>query len=137
MARVGKGFYASSTKTDLRGLIDRGCASQGLCMLERLQVTNVPARNLDKRRLRFLTGVQVPPKLSDKVKTWNVAPQIPSLGILSRLTVRQAVGGLDREVIYSLDSLTAFEESLKSWYFWATHSRLPPMIKAAKTVKRH
>lgn len=39
--------------------------------------------------------------------------------------------------IYSLDSLTAFEESLKSWYFWATHSQLPPMIKAAKTVKRH
>lgn len=39
--------------------------------------------------------------------------------------------------IYSLDSLATFEESLKSWYFWATHSRLPPMIKAAKTVKRH
>ena len=39
--------------------------------------------------------------------------------------------------IYSLGSLTAFEEGLKSWYFWATHSRLSPMIKAAKTVKRH
>jgi len=39
--------------------------------------------------------------------------------------------------LYSLDSLAAFEESLKSWYFWATHSRLPPIIKAAKTVKRH
>jgi transposase len=24
-----------------------------------------------------------------------------------------------------------------AWYFWATHSRLPPMIKAAKTLKRH
>jgi len=23
------------------------------------------------------------------------------------------------------------------WYFWATHSRLEPMIKAAKTLKRH
>jgi transposase len=39
--------------------------------------------------------------------------------------------------IYSIDDLTAFEEGLKAWYFWATHSQLPPMIKAAKTVKRH
>ena len=23
------------------------------------------------------------------------------------------------------------------WYFWATHSRLPPMIEAAKTIARH
>ena len=26
---------------------------------------------------------------------------------------------------------------LKRWYFWATHSRLPPIIDAARTVKRH
>ncbi len=26
---------------------------------------------------------------------------------------------------------------LKKWYFWATHSRLPPMIEAARTIKRH
>jgi transposase len=25
----------------------------------------------------------------------------------------------------------------KSWYFWATHSRLEPIIKAAKTIKNH
>ena len=25
----------------------------------------------------------------------------------------------------------------KQWYFWATHSRLPAVIKAARTVKRH
>jgi len=25
----------------------------------------------------------------------------------------------------------------KRWYFWATHSRLKPIIKAAKTIKRH
>ncbi len=29
------------------------------------------------------------------------------------------------------------EVFLKKWYFWATHSRLPPMIDAARTVKRH
>jgi transposase len=26
---------------------------------------------------------------------------------------------------------------LKKWYFWATHSRLQPMIDAARTIKRH
>ena len=26
---------------------------------------------------------------------------------------------------------------LKKWYFWATHSRLKPIIDAAKTMKRH
>jgi transposase len=29
------------------------------------------------------------------------------------------------------------EAFLKRWYFWATHCRLPPMIEAAKTIKRH
>ena len=29
------------------------------------------------------------------------------------------------------------EAFLKKWYFWATHSRLQPMIEAARTVKRH
>jgi transposase len=28
-------------------------------------------------------------------------------------------------------------EYFKAWYFWATHSRLAPMIAAAKTLKRH
>jgi len=32
------------------------------------------------------------------------------------------------------DTATAY---LKKWYFWATHSRPPPMIDAAHTVKRH
>jgi len=29
------------------------------------------------------------------------------------------------------------EKYFAAWYFWATHSRLEPMIKAAKTLKRH
>ena len=29
------------------------------------------------------------------------------------------------------------ENFLKRWYFWATHSRLEPIKKAAKTIKRH
>ena len=29
------------------------------------------------------------------------------------------------------------EEYLKKWYFWATHSRIEPIIEAARTVKAH
>lgn len=29
------------------------------------------------------------------------------------------------------------EPFLKRWYYWATHSRLPPIIAAARSVKRH
>ena len=39
--------------------------------------------------------------------------------------------------IYQADGLDDFEVLLKKWYFWATHSRLFPIIKAAKTIKRH
>ena len=29
------------------------------------------------------------------------------------------------------------ENYLRHWYFWATHSRIQPIIKAAKTIKSH
>jgi len=31
----------------------------------------------------------------------------------------------------------SMQRFFRSWYFWATHSRLNPVIKAAKTIKRH
>lgn len=39
--------------------------------------------------------------------------------------------------LYAEDSPESAAAYLKKWYFWATHSRLPPMIDAARTVKRH
>lgn len=33
--------------------------------------------------------------------------------------------------------LSEAEAYLKKWFYWATHSRLQPMIKAANTIKRH
>ncbi|MBT4509103.1 transposase, partial [Desulfobacula sp.] len=39
--------------------------------------------------------------------------------------------------IYKASSEEEFETLLKKWYFWATHSRLEPIIKAAKTIKNH
>jgi transposase len=39
--------------------------------------------------------------------------------------------------LYDQPSAAAGAGFLKTWYFWATHSRLPPIIEAARTVKRH
>ena len=45
-----------------------------------------------------------------------------------RLTLREFFDQPDR---------AAGENFLKRWYFWATHSRLQPVIEAARTIKRH
>ena len=39
--------------------------------------------------------------------------------------------------LYCQDGPEAAAAFLQKWYFWATHSRLPPMIEAARTIKRH
>ncbi len=39
--------------------------------------------------------------------------------------------------IYASRDIDDFKINLKKWYFWATHSQLKPMIKAAKTIKSH
>lgn len=39
--------------------------------------------------------------------------------------------------LYEQPSMQLGAAFLKRWYFWATHSRLPPIIEAARTVKRH
>ncbi len=39
--------------------------------------------------------------------------------------------------LYQQPSAEAAAGYLKKWYFWATHSRLEPVIGAARTVKRH
>ena len=39
--------------------------------------------------------------------------------------------------LYEQPSTEAGAAFLKRWYFWATHSRLAPVIDAARTIKRH
>jgi len=41
------------------------------------------------------------------------------------------------QAIYDAKTEDEFEILLKKWYFWATHSRLQPIIDVAKTIKNH
>ena len=39
--------------------------------------------------------------------------------------------------IYKSETVEEFTVLLKKWYYWATHSRLAPIIEAARTIKSH
>ena len=39
--------------------------------------------------------------------------------------------------VYQAESTKKFEGLLNGWYYWATHSQLAPIVKVAKTIKKH
>ena len=63
---------------------------------------------------------------------WS-ALDVPSLNLK---TARAYHMRLNFQDIWMLSD-DAAEAFFKKWYFWATHSRLDPMIKAAKTIREH
>ena len=58
--------------------------------------------------------------------------QLPKLRIKSVRALRIRESFQD---IYQAETEGAFSLLLNKWYFWATHSRLEPIIKAARTIK--
>jgi transposase len=73
-------------------------------------------------------------KLTKKQKEIKQELSLPKLNLkaMRALRIREAF-----QEIYQADRLEDFEVLLNKWYFWATHSQLKPIIKAAKTIKRH
>ncbi len=66
--------------------------------------------------------------------------QLKKLGSLKDMnlkTVRAYNIKLSLQTFWSIEDKEAAIKYLKKWYYWATHSRLDPIIKAAKTIKRH
>jgi len=55
-----------------------------------------------------------------------------NLKTVKALHIREAF-----QQIYQARTPELFEQWLKKWYFWASHSRIKPIIDAAKTIKRH
>lgn len=62
---------------------------------------------------------------------------VTSLSALNLKTVRAYQIRLSFQDFFSQSSRETGEAFLREWYFWATHSRLKPMVEAAKTIKRH
>ncbi len=59
---------------------------------------------------------------------------LASMAELNLKTARAYQIRLNFQAVYTLDAREQAETFLSKWYFWATHSRLPPMIEAARTI---
>ncbi len=57
-----------------------------------------------------------------------------SLKSLNLKTIRALHIRENFQEIYLASNEEIFEKLLKKWYFWATHSRLKPIIEAAYTI---
>ncbi|MFH1288877.1 MAG: ISL3 family transposase [bacterium] len=84
---------------------------------------------LKKSRFAFLHN---PETTTDKQKE-----KLESLKTLNLKTARAYQIRLSLRDIFELKDPNQAEFALKKWYFWATHSRLDPIIYAAKTIKKH
>ncbi|MFZ5523799.1 MAG: transposase, partial [Pseudomonadota bacterium] len=63
-----------------------------------------------------------------------------SFAVLQNMNLKTARAWAMKEQIRSLWSYRSIGWAKKffaKWYFWATHSRLPPMIEAAQILRRH
>jgi len=94
-------------------------------------------RRAERKVHKFLAGTRYlwlrnPANLSDRQKA-----VFESLPIRHLKTARAYQIRLAFQELYDQPSSEAATVFLKKWYFWATHSRLPPIIDAARTVKRH
>ena len=61
----------------------------------------------------------------------------PEMSKLNLKTVKAMQIRENFQEIYNAETLEDFILLLKKWYFRATHSRTEPIIKAAKTIKKH
>src|SRR5208282_5374393 len=83
-----------------------------------------------EQKSRYL-WLKNPHNLSDRQRT-----QLESLSGSNLKTGRAYRMRLAFQELYAQPAGEA-NAFLKKWYFWATHSRLPPMVEAARMVKRH
>jgi len=62
---------------------------------------------------------------------------LESLKNMNLKTVRAYNIRLTLQEFWKIEDRDTAEQFLKRWYFWATHSRLQPIIKKAKSIKKH
>jgi len=94
-------------------------------------------RRAEQKRQSLLRGTRYiwlrnPANLSERQKV-----TLESLPTRHLKTARAYQIRLAFQELYEQPSAEAAAGFLKKWYFWATHSRLEPVIDAAHTVKRH
>jgi transposase len=103
--------------------------SEGVDAVRRITAKDNPA--LKGTRYLFLKNDK---NLSEKQRSKKADLQLSKGNekVFRALSLREAFQDL-----YAAKTEEDFEMLLQRWYFWATHSRLEPMKKVAKTIKNH
>jgi transposase len=96
----------------------------------RERTTNQAKKNL-LRNTRYL-WLKNPSNLTQKQTSW-----LTDIKKLDLKTARAYHLKTALQRLWEHTDPAQAERYLKKWYFWATHSRLEPMVQAAKTIKRH
>ena len=94
-------------------------------------------RRAEQKRQGLLRGTRYiwlrnPANLSDRQRA--TLEHLPKRHLKTARAYQIRLGFQD---LYDHTTAAAAADHLKRWYFWATHSRLEPIIDAARTVKRH
>jgi transposase len=89
------------------------------------------AKNQNLKKTRYI-WLKNPDNLTEMQKE-----TLGSLKDMNLKTVRAYNLKLSLQVFWSIEDRLLAEDYLKKWYFWATHSRIKPMIEVAKTIKAH
>lgn len=84
---------------------------------------------LAKSKYLWLTN---PGNMTDKARARFAELKCAELKTGRAWALKEALRGL-----WDYRSATWAARFWKRWYFWATHSRLPPMVEAAKLIARH
>ena len=83
------------------------------------------------KKTRYL-WLKNPSKLSVKQTEW-----VSSLSKLNLKTAKAYQIRLALAEFFQQEDYDSAEYYLKRWYYWATHSRIEPVINVAKTIKAH
>jgi transposase len=89
------------------------------------------AHNVSLKRTRYI-WLKNPENLTEKQKI-----ELGSLKDMRLKTSKAYEIKLCLRDFWNFKDPLLAESYLKKWYFWATHSRLPPVIEMAKTLKAH
>ena len=85
----------------------------------------------------LLTGSRYALLHNPETATEKQKETLATLTTLNLKTVRAYQIRLALRDVYLMHDPAEAEIALKRWYFWATHSRIEPIIKVAKTIKAH
>ena len=145
-AHKGKAENISSVCMDLSKGFIKGAQEnlpEANIVFDKFHVTGYVNEAVDEVRRQeqkdnpLLTGSRYAFLHNPQNTTAKQKQQLDSLCKLNLKTVRAYNLKLALQDIYRLHTPAYAEAKLKQWYYWATHSRLGPIIEAAKTIKRH